>query len=221
MRAADADEDLMNNARSEAAERILAAALRLFAEKGYERTTISDIQAAAGLSRGSGALYKHYHSKEALLVAIVDRYIAAAKSAQSALADLELPPREGLAWIGRQMLQMMAERRNELRIFWRDLEQFPELQQRVREGVMQATYRGMAVWLDRQSRLGKLKTKDSRAASAVLVGSLAMFRAFEALWGERAIDVADQDFLAAWRDFAEKLLGLERLPPRTKRVQRK
>jgi hypothetical protein len=104
------------------------------------------------------------------------------------------------------------------------LEQFPKLQQRVRKGVMQATYHGMAAWLDRQSRLGRLKTKDSRAAAAVLVGSLAMFRAFEALWGERAIDVPEQDFLAAWRDFAEKSLGLEHLPPRVphrKRARRK
>jgi AcrR family transcriptional regulator len=209
-----------NDARRDGAERLLAAALRLFAEKGYERTTIPDIQAAAGLSPGSGALYKHFPSKEAVLVAIVDRYIAEARSAQSALAELDLPPREGLAWIGKTMLKIMAARRQELRIFWRDLEQFPELQARVRERVMQATYAGVAAWLDRQRALGRLKTADSCSAAAVLLGSLAMFRAFDALWGAPAIEVSDRAFLAAWQDFAEKALGLEASPqgaPRNRR----
>lgn len=194
--------------RSEAAERILEAAKRLFAEKGYERTNIAEIQAAAGLSPGSGALYKHFDSKEELLIAIVDRYIAIAQTAQSQLADLDCPPREGLAWIARETLQIMAERRGELRIFWRDLEQFPRLQLRVRERIMQASYRGIAAWLDRQCRLGNLEVKNSRATAAVLMGGLAMFRAFEALWGEQAIDVTDEEFLSAWQDFAERALGL-------------
>ena len=199
--------------RTEAAERVFQAALRLFAEKGYERTSIPEIQAAAGLSPNSGALYKHFPSKKALLEAIVEHYIDAAKSAQSYLADHDLPPREALAWIGQRTLEMMAERRSELRIFWRDLEQFPELQQRVRESVMRATYQGLARWLERQQALGRFQVKDSRASAAVLVGSLAMFRAFEALWGEKAIDVADEDFLSAWREFAESALGLGRRDP--------
>jgi AcrR family transcriptional regulator len=198
----------MREVRSEAAERILDSAMRLFAERGYERTAIPDIQAAVGLSRGSGALYKHFESKEALLVAIVDRFVAAAEAAQSQLADIDLPPKEALAWIGRTTLRMMAEHKDKLRIFWRDLDPFPELQRRVRKRVMQATYQGVAAWLEREHKLGNLEVIDTRAAAAVLVGSLTMFRAFDALWGERAINVADSDFLRTWEAFAEKALGI-------------
>lgn len=35
-------------------ERILTEAMRLFGEKGYEATTIAEIEAAAGLTPGSG-----------------------------------------------------------------------------------------------------------------------------------------------------------------------
>jgi AcrR family transcriptional regulator len=52
-------------------ERILFEATRLFAERSYERTSVADVQEAAGLTRGSGALYKHFLSKEALLTEIV------------------------------------------------------------------------------------------------------------------------------------------------------
>jgi AcrR family transcriptional regulator len=198
----------MNGTRSKVADRILDAALRLFAEKGYERTTIPDIQTAVGLSPRSGALYKHFPSKESLLIAIVDRYINAAKSTQSALAALDLPPREGLTLIGRSMFRLMADRSNELTIFWRDLEQFPGLQERVRDRVMQASCRRLASWLDYHSRIGNLEISNSGATAAILLGSFGMFRAFEAFWGDRIVNVSDEEFLGIWQDFAEKALGL-------------
>ncbi|MGW5571136.1 TetR/AcrR family transcriptional regulator [Nocardia thailandica] len=48
--------------------RIMTEALRLFGEQGFARTTIAQIEQAAGLSAGSGALYRHFRSKDALLV---------------------------------------------------------------------------------------------------------------------------------------------------------
>jgi len=49
------------------ATRLLDAALTLFARHGYAATSVADIQQACGLSPGSGALYKHFPSKKALL----------------------------------------------------------------------------------------------------------------------------------------------------------
>ena len=53
--------------------RILASALSLFAKKGYERTTFTDI--AARLKMTKGAVYWHFESKEALLIALVDEML--------------------------------------------------------------------------------------------------------------------------------------------------
>ena len=49
--------------------RVLASALSLFAKKGYEHTTFTDI--AARLKLTKGAVYWHFESKEALLVELV------------------------------------------------------------------------------------------------------------------------------------------------------
>ena len=54
--------------------RILASALSLFVKKGYERTTFTDI--AARLKMTKGAVYWHFESKEALLVALVQEMLA-------------------------------------------------------------------------------------------------------------------------------------------------
>ena len=49
--------------------RILASALSLFVKRGYEKTTFTDI--AARLKLTKGAVYWHFETKEALLVALV------------------------------------------------------------------------------------------------------------------------------------------------------
>ena len=53
--------------------RILASALSLFVKKGYERTTFTDV--AARLKMTKGAVYWHFATKEALLVALVEEML--------------------------------------------------------------------------------------------------------------------------------------------------
>ena len=52
-------------------ERILLASLDLFARKGYEATSVSDIAGALGITKG--ALYRHFESKRAIFDAILAR----------------------------------------------------------------------------------------------------------------------------------------------------
>jgi AcrR family transcriptional regulator len=56
-------------------ERLVTEAMRLFSSKGYQATSVSQIEAAAGLAAGSGALYHHFKSKEAVLDAGIDRQL--------------------------------------------------------------------------------------------------------------------------------------------------
>ena len=50
-------------------EKILDAAAALFAEKGYQSTTLQDIIDATGLSKG--AVYHHFRSKEEIARKVV------------------------------------------------------------------------------------------------------------------------------------------------------
>lgn len=65
-------------------ERLVAEAMRLFSAKGFEATSVSQIEAAAGLAPGSGALYRHFKSKDALLDAGIDRQL----DRRSAMRDI-------------------------------------------------------------------------------------------------------------------------------------
>src|SRR4051795_4315092 len=59
----------------EARDDLLAAALRVFAERGYGQAGVDEIAAAAGYSKG--ALYWHFSSKEDLLMTLLEERIDA------------------------------------------------------------------------------------------------------------------------------------------------
>src|SRR3954465_11429512 len=108
----------MPSARS----RVVAAAVECFASKGYAATTIADIERAAGLSVGAGGTYRHFESKRAIMEAVLDRVLDA--------PDEEIaPPGDDVEAIAHEMLDYM--RTDLLRIYLRDLDEFPDQRQRI------------------------------------------------------------------------------------------
>lgn len=60
-----------NKYPEETVRKILDTAERLFIETGYDRASLQEIIDETGLSKG--AIYHHFASKEAILIAVVDR----------------------------------------------------------------------------------------------------------------------------------------------------
>jgi AcrR family transcriptional regulator len=194
----DSTEPAERPKRSRAAERILREAMRLFAERGYERTSIADIQAAAGLAPGSGALYKHFPSKEAVLAAGMEDFVAGAERARELIRTVPGPAEDALGVLGRAAMQMLTDDRDVMRIVWRELEQFPALRNKVREQRMQATYAAIADWLRERAARGELRVEDPEATAAVLLGAVISFRIFHALFDAAPAGVDDERFVEAW-----------------------
>ncbi len=63
-----------NNSKENTRERIINSAKKLFAEQGYQKTTVVDISRQAGLSEA--ALYDHFQGKEDLLLMIPDLWVS-------------------------------------------------------------------------------------------------------------------------------------------------
>ena len=66
--------------------RLLRAAEQLFLAKGYVKTTVGDVERAAGLSARAGGFYRHFKSKEALLLELAQSRIETPE--QLGLTDL-------------------------------------------------------------------------------------------------------------------------------------
>jgi hypothetical protein len=85
-------------------DELLAAAMQLFAQRGYQATSIADIQFARGPTSGSGALYKRFPSKKALVPEGVHRYLADLEKFRVDLVA-SLPPDRSPVWPARQVRQ--------------------------------------------------------------------------------------------------------------------
>lgn len=194
----DSTESAGRPRRSPAAQRILREAMRLFAERGYERTSIADIQAAVGLAPGSGALYKHFPSKEAVLAAGMDEFMAGGERARELIRSVPGPAEQALEVLGHAALRMLEDDRDVLRIMYRELDAFPALREEVRERRMQATYAALAAWLRERAEGGELRVEDPEATAAVVLGSITSFKLFQALLGAAPAGLDDDRFVRAW-----------------------
>ncbi|MFI9406194.1 TetR/AcrR family transcriptional regulator [Nocardia sp. NPDC052316] len=167
-------------------ERVMAAALRLFGEQGFARTTVTQIERAAGLSGGSGAMYRHFRSKDELLVeAVRSRLTERGEWASfldpdfSVLAWLDSLEPQGstvdkLTLLFRIGLARLEHDRDVNRILMRDnsigtdvLEVFRREEYLV---FVSAVLRGLRELTDPQRQ-----NQDWEAAAAVLVGAVAHY----------------------------------------------
>jgi AcrR family transcriptional regulator len=57
-------------------DRLMQAALKLFLEQGYQKTSIASIETEAGLVPRAGAFYRHFESKQALLAELARSHIS-------------------------------------------------------------------------------------------------------------------------------------------------
>ena len=55
--------------KAESRERILAAAIRIFSERGIEEATVDEIASAADV--GKGTIYNYFQTKEEIVVAFL------------------------------------------------------------------------------------------------------------------------------------------------------
>ena len=95
-------------------DKILGAALHVFAEKGYHRAAVDDIVRASRTSKG--AVYHHFPNKEALFLALVDELAARLSSALTTAIQASHGALEKVGAALRAGLETFAEHRELARI---------------------------------------------------------------------------------------------------------
>lgn len=86
---------------------LLATARKVFSERGYAETSMDDLTAQAGLTRG--ALYHHFGDKKGLLAAVVEQIDAEMDARLQAISDTAASAWEGFATRCRAYLEMALE----------------------------------------------------------------------------------------------------------------
>lgn len=180
--------------------------MRLFGEKGYKGASITQIEAAAGLSPGAGGLYRHFSSKEELLAAGVRRHLERLDALRdvrrvfSNVGDLQ----DQLSITARYFLDELDSQTELFRILVSERRQRPQLLNEAVDELIASTYQSFADWLCQV--VGNSLGKDRAMTIATLaLGSLLSSRLLRNVVGVETLSIDDDAVIPTW---VEMVIGL-------------
>lgn len=109
-------------------ERILAAAANLVARNGFAAVSMEEIGEAVGIT--ASAIYRHYDSKNAVLVAMFDRVVDRLLAEGQATASAAAEPRQALGRLVDGQIDFVLTDREVAQVYFRELAQVPEADRR-------------------------------------------------------------------------------------------
>ena len=98
--------------------RVLDAAVELFAERGYDGTSVAQVITRAGVAKGG--FYHHFASKEALLYEVYGDLIGRQLAAMDEILARGLPPAETLRALVTDLVTSTAASARPALVFWRE-----------------------------------------------------------------------------------------------------
>ncbi|RZS43161.1 TetR family transcriptional regulator [Herbihabitans rhizosphaerae] len=172
-------------------------ALELFVERGAAATPVTTIEAAAGLSPGSGSFYRHFKDKEALLAAVVEREVTrVGKDPDAQVENTDGAGEQRLATQLRSDLDYLGELRSLIMILLWERNRAPELAEWVRKT---SADRGIELGVEALRLAGPSAAVEEDEVAAATVMQSAMIGYFLAAeyFGASPADVDPDRFTAA------------------------
>ena len=168
--------DANRKPRGQTRERLLRAGLTLFARKGLEGVTVSELEEAVGLKAGSGSFYRHFTDKDALLEAIIEREIERARQRrtqeQDALYDADQDVREALTRQFRLTLKGLRENAELINLLARAADHFPAQIGRLRQAFVDEAMGAVARSYVTRIKQGEIIEADPQVLASVVQSTL-------------------------------------------------
>ncbi|GGP99983.1 TetR/AcrR family transcriptional regulator [Streptosporangium pseudovulgare] len=109
----------MTRDRESVRQRLLSEATRLFAEQGFESTSVQEVVSAAGVTKG--AMYHYFDSKDDLLHEIYGRVLRMQMERLTAIADGPGTVAERLHAAAADVVRTTVENLDDSKIFFRSM----------------------------------------------------------------------------------------------------
>jgi AcrR family transcriptional regulator len=146
---------------------ILDAAARLFAEKGFHRTTTKDIAEAADVSEGT--LYNYFENKEDMLLGIMSRLVETQHLTASLIWSIPDDAREFLYTMLSQRNQFVERDGAMLQSVFSEILVDPDLRQQYYQELVQPNIELLEAHLHARRDLGQIRDVDLPLAVRILI----------------------------------------------------
>lgn len=181
--------------------------MRLFGEQGYQATSVAQIEEAAGLSPGSGSLYKHFPSKRSLLEAGIDAILTSPPTPPPVTEEEQRAPERTLDLMGARVeagFTRLEQDRDASRLLFRDLDRFPELLERFGTEEIARIQQDTVALLSRLANASGADEagRDWEALAVALQGAVAHYWLLEDRFGAHPTGVSRTRFIDALAQLA-------------------
>lgn len=192
----------MSGSRAEATtkERLITEAMRLFSRQGYRATSVKQIEHAAGLVPGCGALYNHFKSKQELLTAVIDRQLDRRRAMHdiSALFAGRGDLRTELSLLCRYLMSVLDQESEFLQVVARTpADESPRLTDAY-AALIDGLYSELGDWIT--GCAAALKPAEAAKIATVGVDALLGRRASRIMFHSSHIDANDENYVSEWTD---------------------
>ncbi|MEQ8973994.1 MAG: helix-turn-helix domain-containing protein [Coleofasciculus sp. C1-SOL-03] len=152
-------------------QRILDAAQRLFASRGYNGTTTRDLAAKAGVAEGT--LFRHFESKKAILVEV------ATQGWVELLTDLltelsEMGSYKAVAQVMRRRMMRMHENADMMRVCFMEAQFHPDLRDRIQSEVIAKMSDVAEAFFETAMERGIYRRTNPKVVARVFLGMFAV-----------------------------------------------
>ena len=148
-------------------ERILKAAEKLFARRGYGGTTTRDLAQAAGVAEGT--LFRHFESKKAILVEVATRgWMEILTDLLTALS--EMGSYKAVAQVMRKRMLSLNANTDMMRVCFMEAQFHPELRDRVQAEVIDKMTDVAEAFFQTGMDRGTYRQMNPRVAALIFLG---------------------------------------------------
>ncbi|MDO8432758.1 MAG: TetR/AcrR family transcriptional regulator [Candidatus Binatus sp.] len=160
----------LNSEQGAKRERILNAALKLFAHEPYQAVTMDRVAKAANVAKGT--LYLYFPSKDALYLGILSDGLDSAYRTYQASADPRLPLVERLRRAITVTVEFFDHRRDFLQFYATEEPRLAEARNRIMEEARERGSNFFASLIQDGIRFGVFAAVDPRVATLAIQGSI-------------------------------------------------
>ncbi|NEO25729.1 MAG: TetR/AcrR family transcriptional regulator [Kamptonema sp. SIO4C4] len=152
-------------------DRILQAALRLFARKGYDATTTRDLASAAKVAEGT--IFRHFANKKAILIEV------ATQGWVDILTDLltelsEMGSYKAVAQVMKRRMLRMRENSDLMRVCFMEAQFHPELRDRIQSEVIEKMTDVAEAFFETAMDKGIYRRMNPKTVAQVFLGMFAI-----------------------------------------------
>lgn len=153
---------------------LIDTALEVFANKGFDKTSVRELAAAAGVAQG--LMYHYFKSKDQLLEAVVERHSFLPQLKTMLTTMHNEPAAKVLKITGNQFFELLGQKESLMNIFFHETQSHP-IVPRIWRRIMNQGIGLFQSYLDERVTVGELKPHTTDVTARTLAYTIVLLRA--------------------------------------------